>query len=63
MHRLSIQLTNMEAASVENYGVSMKLTHQELLTTIICNLCRYISLMQVTKAPLPRCYNYVNLSC
>ena len=24
--------------------------------TIICNLCRYISPMQVTKAPLPICY-------
>ena len=30
MHRLSIQYTNVKAASVENYGVFTKLTHQEL---------------------------------
>ena len=40
MHRLSIQYTNVKAASVENYGVFMKLTNQELLTIRMRNICR-----------------------
>ena len=45
----------MKAASVENYGVFMKLMHQELLTK---QYVIYVdtSPMQVTKAPLPICY-------
>ena len=54
MHRLSIQLNNAKAATIEK-GVFMKLMHQELLTK---QYVIYVdtSPMQVTKAPLPICY-------